>query len=379
MAEPIETPRPEQATTLEDSLVGGAGLLLSRSVIYLALLLLATAVVFAAVARVDVVVVSRGQLVVKGEPIGLTPPEPGLVVEVPVVAGSHVEKGDVLLRILAQHHAAEGERLEAELRALDGEAARHEESARSAEAASRSVGEEILMVKQTIEILSAQLETLRELERDGAAAQLQVDEKERELIDARSRILRLEAEVRRGRDDAGERRRVAVETRERAAGLAAKMRDMRESEGQLTLVAPVSGTVVRVAVKHPGSVLGVGEPAVLLEPDGQPLQALLRVPNASMRGVRPGEPVRLRLDAYPHADHGFVEGRVQRVDPEPEADGSFRAWASVESAKRPEQLPLSSLRPGLLLDGEIVVDRRSLVDLALRPVRALDKPMTVTQ
>src|SRR5215813_7568453 len=106
----METTGP--ANRILDKVLPGPGVHLSRAIFYVLLLMLLAAGVWASVADVDVVVQSRGRLQVEGEPMKITVPEPGMVVEAPVPVGARVKKGDVLLKLDALKLASEATQLE---------------------------------------------------------------------------------------------------------------------------------------------------------------------------------------------------------------------------------------------------------------------------
>lgn len=375
--EPTETassPRP-----VFDRLLPGPGVLLSRGVLYVVLLLLGAAGIWAAVVRVDVVVQARGRLVVDGEPVPITAPEPGMVIEVAVKVGARVRKDDVLLRLDPLKHASEATQIASQLKALRGEAARHRQSAGATREVLRSVREERALTAQGIEIIVGQVKSLKDLVEKGAVPSLQLEQKGQELIEARARVARLDAELKRGDNEARDLERQADEAEARAEGLAAKLAALRESERQMTLLAPTSGTVTQMGVVHPGSVLGTAEPAVVIMPDDRVLRATLKIPNASMRRPQPGMKVKMRFDAYPYQDFGHVEGELLRIDPDADAEGAYRAWVALERLEIHGPRGEEALRAGLMFDADIIVDRRRLIEFALQPFRRLGEPLSVTE
>jgi multidrug efflux pump subunit AcrA (membrane-fusion protein) len=92
-------------------------------------LIIGTAVVWMWKTHAEVVVHARGQLVVKGELVQITVPNAGLVVEVPVQVGQHVERDELLLRLDAFDHESEVRRISKDMEGLQLESARHREHA----------------------------------------------------------------------------------------------------------------------------------------------------------------------------------------------------------------------------------------------------------
>jgi membrane fusion protein len=125
----------------------------------------------------------------------------------------------------------------------------------------------------------------------------------------------------------------------------------------------VLGLGAVLVVEIPESVSG----AVTLVPrdDGSgALEGELLVPEASLRLVTPGQPVRLRLDAFPYQRYGARSG-VVRSAPVPGApvDGqpTFRVRFDLADTAIALGDRAQSLLPGMRGRGDILIGRRSLV------------------
>ena len=91
---------PESASAaVGDRVLPGPGLLLTRGLLYLILLLLVAMVGWSAFARVDVIVNADGRLLSAHGPIRLSVAQAGILVEVLTEVGAHVKAGDPLLRL----------------------------------------------------------------------------------------------------------------------------------------------------------------------------------------------------------------------------------------------------------------------------------------
>ncbi|HEX7901151.1 MAG TPA: HlyD family efflux transporter periplasmic adaptor subunit [Planctomycetota bacterium] len=360
-----------------DRVLPGPGTHLSRGLFYVILLLLAAAGVWAAYAEVDVVVQARGRVLIEGEPIAISAPEPGMVIEAPARVGARVKKGDILLRLDAFKVAGEASQLDADLRAGIGEAERHREAAKSGRDVLRKVVEEREFARNSISILESQVKGLKSLLEQGAASVFQVNQKEQELNEARSRTSRLDAELQRGETEAVQRERQARELETRLEGVRVKLEQLKESRRQMSVLSPVDGVVTKAAAVHPGRFLSPGEAAVTINPDDRPLMVALQVPNASMRRLRVSMPVRMRLDAYPWQDYGQAAGELVRIDPDADEEGRYRAWVRLSAADVRGPRGVEPLRAGLLLEADVIVERRTVLDLVVRPFRRLGS-MTIT-
>lgn len=363
---------------VEDKVLPGPGLFLSRALFYVIFLMLVAAAVWASVADVDVVVQSRGRLQIEGEPVKITVSESGMVVEAPVPVGSRVKKGELLLRLDAVRMTSEATQLESELKAGLAEVERHREAAKAGRDVLKKVEEEKDLARNSIRILESQVNSLKQLLAEGTASVFQVNQKEQEVLEIRARIVRLDAETQRSLTEATQRERQAHEQESRLEAAREKLAMLRVSEKMMTVVSPVDGTVTQASVLHPGRFISTGEVAITINPDDRPLRAVLKVPNASMRRLRPSLPVKLRFDAFPYQDYGHLTGEILRIDPDATEDGSYRAWVKLDSAEIHGPRGAEPMRPGFLLDADIIVERRTVLDLAVKPFKRLGDPIRVS-
>jgi membrane fusion protein len=146
--------------------------------------------------------------------------------------------------------------------------------------------------------------------------------------------------------------------------------------------SPIAGKVVALPVERGQFVLPGGTVAVLAPAEAR-LIAELYVPTSAAGFVKTGQTVHLMLQAFPYQKFGTAEGRVVSVSRTVLAPNEiatpgiqmkepvFRARVSID---RPtlraygRQLPL---QPGMLLDAQIVLDRRSLLEWILDPIYAV--------
>lgn len=361
-----------------DKVLPGPGVHLSRAIFYVIFLMLVGAGLWASIADVDVVIQARGRLQIEGEPVKITAPEPGMVVDAPVPVGARVKKGDVLLRLDALKLTSEATQLEAELRAGKSEVERHRESAKAGREVLKKVEEEKQLARNSIAIVESQVQSLRLLLKEGVASIFQVNQKEQEVNEIRARIARLEAEIERSQNLAAEQERQAAGQEVRLEALREKLAQLRVSERQMTVLSPVDGTITQASVLHPGRFLSTGEVAVTINPDSRPLRAALKMPNSSMRRLRTGLPAKLRFDAFPYQDYGHLEGEIVRIDPDADDEGNYRTWVKLNASEIRGPRGTESLRPGLLLEADVIVERQTVLDLATKPFKRLGDPIRVT-
>ncbi len=181
--------------------------------------------------------------------------------------------------------------------------------------------------------------------------------------------------------------RTAAEVRERVAvlqiELARLLRQQAEFRGELarqeaaiaglerrisehTIAAPIAGRLGHAPPLHAGAVLPANTTVAQVVPDGE-LRIVGSFRSQSIGRIRPGQPVRLRLDGFPWTEYGSLRGEVVGIASEAIA-GTVRAECSVDRRSAPN-IPLEHGLTGTL---EVEVERLSPAALLMRTVgRAL--------
>ena len=138
------------------------------------------------------------------------------------------------------------------------------------------------------------------------------------------------------------------------------------------LRAPRSGVVLSVAKGGPGSVIAEGEPVVVLVPSDVPLIAEIGVRSSEAGSIATGDPVTVKIDAFPWRRNGVLQGRLQDV-----SHGSFtpegtntalhsgRVTLSGDLTNLP---PGAEVLPGMTLTAEIKTGTRTVLDYFLDPL-----------
>ena len=107
--------------------------------------------------------------------------------------------------------------------------------------------------------------------------------------------------------------------------------DRRLAEHQLR--APIAGTLGHAPPLHPGAVLADNATVAQIVPDGE-LRIVASFRAAAIGRIVPGQPVRLRLEAFPWAEFGSLRGEVLRVASE-SVGGLIRVECSIDPASAP--------------------------------------------
>lgn len=214
----------------------------------------------------------------------------------------------------------------------------------------------------------------------------------------RSQVLEQRATLQRMRREAAQlQRELAVVVQERASipdqldALAAAEARERSSLGQerlesarrgeAVLSAPVDGTVTAL-LGQPGQSVQAAQPVLTLLPRGASLEAHLLLPSRAIGFVQPGDAVLLRYQAFPYQKFGQGRGQVVRVSRSALSSGELAALALGNDAPEPLYRIVVSLeresvrafgrdeplKPGMLLEADVMGERRALWEWLLEPL-----------
>ena len=196
---------------------------------------------------------------------------------------------------------------------------------------------------------------------------------ERQVTAVRREIARLEQAL----AELPAERSAAEASARRERALLAQERVQQAADGELLVVAPVAGMVANRFVE-PGQAVQPGQALLSLLPEGARLQAQLRVPSSAVGFIQPGDRVQLRYQAYPYQKFGHQAGRVLRVSrsaiPAAAADGSEPYYRVLVELDRQHVLAYGqaeALRPGMLLEADILGESRKLYEWLLEPLYSL--------
>jgi membrane fusion protein len=154
-----------------------------------------------------------------------------------------------------------------------------------------------------------------------------------------------------------------------------------EAKRETIIRAPIAGVVTNIAVSR-GASLAADAPIAMMLPKGSGLQAQLLVPTRAIGFIQPGNDVVLRYEAFPFQRFGQYHGKVEAI--------SRTVWSTGEkvgsmSAKEPvyridvklEKQAVSAgnqefpLRPGMLVNADILLERRTVFEWVFEPVLQL--------
>lgn len=258
------------------------------------------------------------------------------------------------------------------------------ESARAARAEAQI---QAAKLTETLPLLDEQIEANEKLLEKGYVSKLRVIEMRRQrLVAARDRDAAL-ATARKAQAQiavaGGNSSQSAAEARARVlADLAKAESDARLRKEELTkatkrsslqrLVSPVDGTVTQLAVHTVGGVVEAAKPIMVIVPARGKLVAEVAIANKDVGFVTAGQPVALKVEAFPFTRYGAVPGRLEQISSDAvqnEKQGLvYTARVALDRATIQRDGATVPLTPGMAITADIRTGRRSLASYLLSPI-----------
>ena len=287
---------------------------------------------------------------------------------------------EAVFEVQREHLESEVRLLEARLSALDSEAERLR-AERAGEAAQIEALEPLIEVVREHE---ASLRGLfeRGLGRRGPWFELRRDlaERERDLARHWHRRRQLDAELasaaRRREETVAEFRNRAAASRVEALGRMEQARlelrgaSLRTERNRLR--APVDGTVQQLAVHTVGGVVRSAEPLLVVVPHGVALEVEASVLNRDIGFVEVGQPVEVKVEAFPFTRYGLIDGEVVHLSADAVLDERLGPVYPMKVRLTTERIRVGdrwvALAPGMTVAAEVRTGKRRAIEFFLAPL-----------
>jgi hemolysin D len=342
---------------------------LPRAVALSVVALVAILLLWAGLAKLDIISSAEGRLVPASFTKVVQPSEGGVVSEILVKDGDHVQEGQVLVRMDARMSTADTQalgtdvairrltlqRIDAELadrlavpdkgervelfmqvdnqfrarRQAYQDAVAQETEALNKANADRAAAQQVLeKLAQTVPIYQQSAEAYRKLVAEGFVGELaaadksrEATEKEQDLKTQAATLVSLKAAIAQS-----ERRIAALRSQYRSQlqdlrieTLAQLNRSGQELEksnvkaGMLEIRSPTNGVVKDLAITNRGAVVAAGSPLLSVVPVGESMQAEVLLKNEDVGFISAGQPARVKIAAYPFQKYGMLDAEVALV------------------------------------------------------------------
>ncbi len=340
--------------------------------------------------------------------VRVLPPRAGIIVSVDVADGDFVHAGDPLLHVQAGRTSIGGADLDAnvrralieqrdlqlaqikleEARAGSEEQRMQERIARLAEEC-QALGDQLGVQHDRAAIAETQATVSRDLAARGLVSAVEQGRREDARLGQTQALETLHQQLASKQGELVELRYALAQLPGRSADRLSALRaaaaefDSRlaEAEAQRAylVVAPASGRISAVQASA-GNPADPTLPLLSIVPDGEPLEAILFVPERAIGFVAPGQQVRLSLDAFPFERFGAQIGTITDVArtllrPEqlaaaaqPPREPSYRVVVALHVQTLTAYGQSYPLQADMQLRADIIFDRRSFIEWLLDPM-----------
>jgi membrane fusion protein len=144
------------------------------------------------------------------------------------------------------------------------------------------------------------------------------------------------------------------------------------------LKSPIDGTISGLLIKK-GRTLSSGQNILTILPKGSEIQGIIYVPTSAFGFVEEGQKTSIRYHAFPYEKFGLYNGHVAEISstvilpsetdtPNIITQPSYRVVIKLDSDKVNAYGKAISLKSGMMLEADIVIEERSLIRWLFDPV-----------
>jgi hemolysin D len=277
----------------------------------------------------------------------------------------------------------------AQIAEVNAAAAGFDAARRSSLADKQAASSQIAKFRETVPILSHELDNMRELDAKGYAPGLRLLELQRQQRGEAGDLDVAMAERAKGAADAAKYGEQAVQTREEARRIA--LADLAKAQGEIILrseevtranakrqfqrlTSPVNGTVQQLALHTIGGVVEPAKPLMVIVPSQDGLKVEARVLNKDVGFIHEGQEVAVKLEAFPFTRYGTVPGVVRHISRDAEPDQKLGSvYVATISLRRAtiaidgRAIPLTA---GLNATADIRTGSRTIISYMLSPLQS---------
>lgn len=274
----------------------------------------------------------------------------------------------------------------AELASIEASASGRSADLQAAKAARSEALVQAAKLTETLPLLDQQLDAYEGLLTKGYAAKLKVIEMRRQrFATARDREAAL-ATARRAEAQSSSASSTMLQSRAEARAriltdLAKAEADARLRQEELTksrqrsslqrLTAPVDGTITQLSIHTIGGIVEPAKPIMVVVPKGGSLVAEVKILNKDVGFVKEGQPVAIKLEAFPFTRYGTIPGQVESIGSDAVEDEKLGLVYPARIRMVPHNKSIR-VNAGLAATADIRTGRRSIISYLVSPI---DKAM----
>lgn len=346
--------------------------------------------------------------------IKITPKFNGHVTKLTVKEGDHVEKGQLLYHISGEHYDHQGtgtlaiinQSLQAQYATLTTQKNIEKLDNNQQQQAAKqrislillqikSAEQRLSLAKKQVELSSAAVKRYQKLIKQKYVSDIDYQQKQIDETVAKENVenqhqllLQLHTLLDTTKDNLSH---LTLQGQSRNTELERQLQEIRKQQVEISsqenfaLTAPVSGTVAAILIKQ-GQSIKANEPALTLIPENTKLQIELYATSQNAGFIRANQKVSLRFQAFPYQKFGVQYGVIREISrttlsPSDLLSITPLTWTVNEGHYRVIVEPKLSyimaygkketLRPGMLLEGDVSLDTRYLWEWLTQPIWSL--------
>jgi membrane fusion protein len=337
-------------------------------------------------------------------------PDAGRITELMVKEGDEVKAGDELAKISLERSTVSGastsQAVAAEMESRRTSLVKEQEQwrdlgARQVEQARRRVKDlenELTQIDREMKLQETRVKSTREqadrykaLAGEKFMSDVAAKQKQDEVTDQEIKLQALRRQRSQVERDLGAAKadepQIELRARAQADQVARQISELKEGLSQVeakresVIRAPMAGIVTNIAVNR-GQSIAADAPFVTVLPKGSGLHAELLVPTRAIGFVTKGSEVVLRYDAFPYERFGQYKGVItdigrnvwtqgERIGPLSAREPVYRVDVSLERQNVAALGQEFQLRPGMLVNADLLLERRTLLEWIFEPVLQL--------
>jgi len=359
--------------------------------IYLMMVVVVVAIVWACFARVDEIARAEGKVVPEGREQVIASLEGGILRKVLVNEGMLVEKGQDLLQLDPTRVEAAQNEGQAKQLAMKGTLARlmAESTGRALsfppevvsqtsivlgetevyQARKEALDEAVAVNRRSLGLINRELSLAERMSAKGLMSEVEVMRLRRQVNDL---TLQIQERINRFRQDAStDLIRVRTDLAQMQEQMVVKQDVLRRT----ILQSPVRGVIKNIRIGTIGGVVPGGATILEIVPIGKSVLVEARVKPADIGFIKAGMNAVVKLSAYDYYTYGGLEGKIEYLSPDAfgdegkAADSSYyRALIRCDAAKLKSKGKPLSVMPGMAATVEIRTGERTVMQFLLKPM-----------
>jgi hemolysin D len=264
-------------------------------------------------------------------------------------------------------------------------ALREEREQRNAELS--MVSAEVAKITEQLPLATDQLESLQKLGKEGLVPRMRVMEVEERVIGLRQDLVIRNEEISRNRAALAsvESQMSKLKSTFRAQALdslseaeanyrlrAEEVKKANDRASLTVLASPIDGTVTQLAVHTLGAVVKPADALLAIVPQGEELIVEAMVLNRDIGFVHEGQPVEVKLEAFPFTRYGVVSGTIETLSSDAIDNEQlglvFPCQVRIAQSYVSVGTKRVALAAGFAATAEIKTGRRRIIEYLLSPL-----------